>query len=156
MAPVGNLAVQETADNSFVPQTLTNPPCQHCGKGTVNWRKRPQQSCELVQLRLSYQAQTRRILRVLIYNSQLPHREFAAYVLGVDEATLWRYLSGNKIPRSKATHLRNIEYVARDGSSLHIVVRTCAERGHWTMMVNNRERLMSTDVRLHKQLEIQS
>lgn len=137
MAPSSNLAADPSTGNSTAPCPVR---CQHCGTPPVRRPKRQLPDCGLVQLKLSRSAATRKHLRMLVYASKLPQSEFAQYVLGVDDATVYRYLHGAVIPQSKAVQLRNIVDIKREGTYIHLTIRTCAERTRWNTMILRRNR----------------
>lgn len=114
--------------------------CHQCGVVPRPIRRRKAPDCGPVQLTLSRRAADRKHLRTLIYASQLPQGEFAQYILGVDQATLWRYLQGAVIPHSKVSQVRSIRHIERHGTDLHIVLRTCAEKPRWNYMKRRRDR----------------
>lgn len=62
-------------------------------------------------------------------------------MLGVDEVTLYRYLNGAKIPRSKAIQIRSIEHVERKATVMHVIYRTTPERDRWDAMFRRRLRM---------------
>ena len=142
-----NVAADQAADNVTPVATVTVPAdcrCARCGQPALPWRKkRKNPDCRPVELLLSNDAKTRRILLQLLLHSRLPQAAFATAVLGVDQATLYRYLHGARIPASKATMMRNIEYIGREGSVVHIVVRTSAESRRWQSMHVARERMIA-------------
>lgn len=113
--------------------------CDHCGK--LPGRKRPKrraQDCGPVQLKLSEKMILRRRIRDMILMSQLPMVEFAESVLGIDQVTLYRYLNGSVVPKSKAKQLQSIVLIERNDDHVHIVLRPCAERPRWDSMLRRR------------------
>lgn len=70
--------------------------------------------------------------------------DFADQVLGVNEVTVYRYLHGGTIPKSKMRHLERIEAIARDGAYLTVVYRTYGTTGlHHKAMVRQRAQLQT-------------
>lgn len=136
MDHAGNVGVGPNPSNTGVSAIR----CHQCGVIPKTLKRRRTPDCGPVQLTLSRGAADRKHLRTLIYASQLPQGEFAQYVLGVDQATLWRYLQGSVIPVSKVSQVRSIRHIERQGNDLHIVLRTCAEKPRWNYMKRRRDR----------------
>lgn len=132
----GNVVVSQDPSNSG--HTVSR--CHGCGTPNLKRKKRRLPDCGPIQLKLSRSAADRKHLRALIYASKLPQGEFAHYIMGVDQATLWRYLNGAVIPHSKAAQVRSIRHIERHGTDLQIVIRTCAERTRWNTMLLRRDR----------------
>lgn len=138
MAPIANVAPLIPAGN---PDPCPAPRCGHCGTPQLPRRHaKPPADCGLTQLGLSYEAKTRRVLLQLLLHSRLPQAEFAVAVLGVDQATLYRYLRGKPIPHSKAVKIHSIEHIGRQDSTVHIIVRTTPESSRWRAMEHARRR----------------
>lgn len=117
------------------------PDCENCHglSKPVRPRKKPA-DCGMAQLAVSHAVKLRRRLMQIMHDSRLPQAEFSESVLGIDSATLYRYLRGASIPQSKAKQVRSIEHVMRDEQFTVVVYRTGAESIHWNHMLHRRAR----------------
>lgn len=71
-------------------------------------------------------------LRAIIVRSELTMMEFASWVMGCSDVTLYRYLRGSKIPEDRRNWLRRLESVNLDGDRVVTVVqRGAASRRRW-------------------------
>lgn len=128
---------------------LTQPDCPSCHGLSKPVRKhRKAFDCGMAQLALSASAKLRRRLLQVLHDSRLPQDEFSESVLGIDSATLYRYLRGAVIPQSKARQIRSIEHVTRDGGFTVVVFRTREESTHWNSMLLRRARKAKRPIHL--------
>lgn len=133
-SPVGSTVVVPPWD------PVTQPSCENCHGLARPVRTKKPADCGMAQLQVSHAVKLRRRLMQLMHDSRLPQAEFSESVLGIDSATLYRYLRGASIPHSKAKQVRSIEHVMRDAQFTVVVYRTGAESIHWNHMLHRRAR----------------